>query len=376
MRISRYGIAALLLAVALAATLVAAGAAGAWLFYTEAGLAWLATRVTGMAGQGLTLDGVAGTLARGASAQHIRYVGEDIEVRVSEAYLRVSPWSLLALTPRISDLRATELAVVTKPGEPRGRPPDTLELPADFELPDAQVKRLVVDLGKGPLDLTDVRLNYSGGKQRHRVHELSLYAFEYAIKLRGTIDARAPFALDASVSASRVTAPTAELEASIVGNLSGMRAQAAAQSGKARVTGSARIEPYAELPVAELKARIAALDLQALLKALPHTAIDGEFELARKGVMLVGPVRLTNTANGPYDKGRVPVAALRVNLRTDTSETHHFEIAADLGKAGAVTGSGELHGSAARLALATKDLNLAGMHSRMRETRLAGRAEL
>src|SRR5215212_2952686 len=60
--------------------------------------------------------------AHGASVAHIRYAGEDIELHIASAALRVSPLSLLRVKPRIIGLRAAEIAIVTKPGEPRGRP--------------------------------------------------------------------------------------------------------------------------------------------------------------------------------------------------------------------------------------------------------------
>ena len=372
---SRRRIAALALILFAAALVSCAGAAGAWLLYTEAGLTWLASRVTGIAGKGLTLDGVAGTLAGGARAGQVRYVGEDIEVRVTDAYLRVSPWSLVILTPRISELRAAELAVVTKPTEPRGRPPDTLALPVSFQLPDARIERLVIDLGKGPLDLTDVQLDYSGGRSGHRVHALSLRAFDHAIRLRGTIDAHAPFALEATASAVGETPLQATIESSASGNLSELTVKAGAKSGAAEVDANARIEPYASFPLAELKARMAGLDLRTLAKALPRTAIDGELALVRKGVMLAGPVRLTNSASGSYDKGLLPVKSLRIDVRTDTAAVREFDVVADLGPGGSISGSGKLLEKSAQLALRTRNLNLAGLHGRMRQTRLVGTAD-
>lgn len=369
-------IAALVAALVVVTTLIAAGTAGVWLLYTEAGLAWIAARASGAAGEGLTLEGVAGSLAGGTSARHIRYAGEDIELRVSDAYLRLSPFSILTLTPRLAELRAAELLVTTKPGEPRGRPPDTLELPVNVQLPDVRVGRLVVDMGKVPMDLTDVRLAYSGGRSRHTLHELALGAFDHALELKGTIDAQAPFAIDAELQATRLAEPQASIKASLSGNLSEMAVKATASSGEATVDATAQMEPYADFPVAAVKAHIEKLDLQALLKDLPRTAIEGDIELARVGKLLAGPMHITNALHGPYDTQRLPVAALRVRVRTDAGTMRLTELTADLGAAGVISGSGELRAGRAELALATKALNLAGIHTRMRATKLAGRADL
>src|SRR5688572_9610020 len=129
--------------VALLALAGAIGGAAGWLFYTESGLRWLSERAIGFAGEGLTLDGVSGTLARGARISSIRYAGDDIEIRIEDAALSVSPLSVLALEPHLRGLAAREVAVLTKPGEPRGKPPDSLELPVDFEVSDGYIGRLV-----------------------------------------------------------------------------------------------------------------------------------------------------------------------------------------------------------------------------------------
>ena len=353
-----------------------AAGAGVWILYTEAGLAWVANRARSAAGEGLTLEGVAGTLASGTRAQHIRYAGKDIEVHVTDAYFRVSPLSLLTLTPRVAELRAAELLVTSKPTQPRGRPPDTLELPVDVQLPDVKVARLVIDLGKGPLELENVRLEYSGGRSQHAVHNLALVAFEHTLELRGTIGARAPFELEGAVTVIRTELPEGRLSAKATGNLTDIELEGTAMSGEARVAATAHLQPYASLPLARVKAQLAKLDLRAFAKNLPHTALEGVLELTRTGVLLSGPVRLTNALHGAYDRGRLPIAALRMEVHTDAGETRRFDLAADLGAAGAITGSGNLEGERARLALSTKALNLKGLHSRMRETRLAGRADL
>jgi translocation and assembly module TamB len=369
-------IAALLAVSVVVTALLAVGTAGAWLLYTEAGLAWIVARAGNAAGEGLTLEGVAGTLAGGTSARHIRFAGDDIEVRANDAYLRLSPYSILMLTPRLSELRATELIVTTRPGEPRGRPPDTLELPMNVQLPDVSVGRLVIDMGKGPMDITDVRLAYSGGRSRHTVHKLALGAFDHALELKGTIDAQAPFAIDAELHATRLAEPQARIRASFGGNLSEMAVKATATSGEARVEATGQVEPYAAFPLAAVKAHIEKLDLRALLKELPRTAIAGDIELTRVGKLLAGPVQITNALHGPYDTQRLPVAALRVGVRTDAGSMQLTELTADLGAAGVIRGSGNLQADRAELALTTKALNLAGIHTRMRKTQLAGRADL
>lgn len=359
----------------LATTLAGIGGGAAWLLYTESGLNWLATRVTGFAGEGLTLDGVAGTLAGGASIAHIRYAGEDIEIHVENARLAVSAYSLLVLRPRIAGLRAAQIAVVTKPSEPRGRPPDTLELPVSFELANARVERLVIDLGKGPLELTNIHLDYSGGRSDHSVHDLSLYAFGHAVAVRGSIGATAPFPLKATLAAVRPDTPQTVVYAAAKGDLTEIALQGGATSGVARIGFTAAARPYDALPLSALTAHSAALDLNALAPELPRTSLNIDIDLKRSGELYGGGVRVTNALTGTYDKGRLPISALRADVRTDGETMRLSGVVADLGGAGTITGSGDIDRKTAQLALTTRRLNLAGLHAQLRETRLAGRAD-
>ena len=363
--------------VAVVALLVASAAGGyAWLVYTESGLAWLTARLSGYGGEDLTLEGVAGTLAGGARVASIRYAGKDMEVRVRDAGLRIAPWSVLTLKAHITDLHATEVAVVTKPSEPRGKPPDTLALPANFVVENAAVEHLIVDTGGKPVDITNAKLKYAGGKSEHRVDGLSLNVLGLVVSLNGKIAAQPPFALEAAFSAARPDDPQASIMGSATGTLSAIKIDANGRSRDARIAATATVQQYDELALTQLDARVGALDLEAFFPDLPQTRIDGRVTLDRRGRALSGPVELTNKANGPYDQNRLPLAAFRANVETDLKRVTFTALAADLGRAGTVSGSGRLNTGVAELTLKTANLNLAGAYTKLRETHLAGTAHI
>jgi translocation and assembly module TamB len=370
----RIAVLALVAFVALLVTAVAA--TGAWLFYTSSGLQWLATRAIGFAGKGLELDGVAGTLAGGARVQALRYAGEDIELRIREAELAISVPSVLRLAPHLEYLRAARVEVTTKPSEPRGRPPDTLELPVDFSVASAYVGELVIDLGEGPLDITNVRLAYSGGKTKHRVTDLSLTVMDYAVSVRGAIDAQAPFALEAYVAAVGRTAPEATASGTVTGNLTELTFDGAGRAYGARARATATVRPYQEPPLVAAKLEASGVDLHAILESLPRTAITAGLELTREGDLFRGPLRVANAIPGPYDKNLLPVASLNAQIATNLSTVGFTALHADLGKAGSIAGAGEVEAEKAVLTLSTKRLDLQALQTQLRQTHLAGQAEI
>jgi translocation and assembly module TamB len=350
--------------------------AAAWILYTPSGLAWLTARLSGYAGEGLTLERVAGTLAGGATIGHVRYTGEDIEVIVDDAAVALSPLSLLALEPRIRYLRAAKVAVTTKPSEPTHEPPDSLALPADFAVDVASIDRLVVDMGKGPLDVSDVRLAYEGGRRVHELTDFGVVAFGYAIRMHGKIDAAAPFAIDAEVSAESREAKGARAEAKLGGNLSAIRANGSARAEGGTVSFDVTATPYAALPIGAAKVDAKNVDLRAFMPSLPATALAANVALEPKGDALAGTVHVTNAIPGPYDKKLLPLASLDAKLTTNLEVAGVTALDANLGAAGSIAGSGKVDADRATLTLKANKLDLAALYSTLKPTHLAGSAEI
>ena len=92
--------------------------------------------------------------------------------------------------------------------------------------------------------MTDVRLDYAGGRSDHRVSNLTLNAMGHAIALRGTIDAQAPFALDAAVTAVRREKPQGVVYATIDGNLT----ELAIDGGGRKPLNRIVLRPAARMP--------------------------------------------------------------------------------------------------------------------------------
>jgi translocation and assembly module TamB len=371
----------LLFAATLVVLVSAAGGAFAWLFYTEAGLAWLLPRAARYAGEQLTLEGPAGTLAGGAQVRHIRYTGPDLDIRIRDAGVRVSPWSIVRRAPVLTGLTAMEVAVVTKPDDEPRAVPDSFALPMGLQVGDGHIARLTLDLGTGaePIDITDVRLrNYAGGAAEHRVEALSFTTMEHSVVLRGAIGANPPFPVRAAASARRHIAPEGTAQIQVGGTLMQMDVSGVAESRGAQVKASANVRPYEPAPLDALTAQVMNLNLRAFVEGVPRTAIAADIAVKRVGDGYTGPVRITNALAGPYDKERLPVAALRTVARTDLKVTRLTDLVLDLGAAGTLRGAGEINLQARRVSasLATERLDLAGIHTQLRPTALAGRADV
>jgi translocation and assembly module TamB len=124
-----------------------------------------------------------------------------------------------------------------------------------------------------------------------------------------------------------------------------------------------------------LKAALTDLNLRAIEKTFPQTALSGELTLAATDGVLTGRVRLTNSLSGPYDEERVPIAGLDGAIRTDLVATDLSDLVIDLGPAGELAGAARLQPEKLTLSLTTRNLDLRGLHERLQRTQLAGGAD-
>ena len=348
-------------------------AAGSWLWYSSAGLQWLAARASSIGGVGLRIDGVAGTLARGAQAQSIRFATDNLSLEVRNARFTLAPLPELAL--HFEMLHAERVAITVEPSDEARSPlPDSIALPVRLAIDDASIGTLVFDNGTNVFDLQDIHLRFRGGRRAHRIEALDWKAYGHAFALRGAIDAQRPFALQVSFAAVRPAEPNAQIAGTARGNLLELALNAHARSNSATAELTMTLRPQDAQPLAAVRIAAQDIDPHALDARLPQARLQIEAELRRTDSQLQGPLRLHNRAPGPIDRNRVPLATLEVDLVTNFSTLGFTALRADLGAAGVVTGSGTVHGEEARLELATNALDLRALYSKLRPTQLSGRA--
>jgi translocation and assembly module TamB len=366
------------LAMAALVAVIGLGIAVTWLFYTASGFGWAIGKLGSAAGSSLVLEDTSGTLSGGITASRIRYTLDDgTTVEARDVTLRVSSVSLLTLAPRVDELHCALLAVTLAPSGKPATLPASLALPAQLHIVRARIERLTVKSADGAVEATAVQFGYSGDSAGHRLQNASFETYDTRVTGNVTVGAVKPFPTDAALTAIRKVAPAVKLTAHARGPLEALQvtAQASSPGGNAAVEGT--LSPYGPLPVEKLRATLTGLDLRAFDAALPRTALEGSLNLepdpGKRGT-LKGKLELRNDQAGPYDKDRLPLASLQVALTTDLARVQATG-RAELGPAGAFTGTGQRGPDGVTLSLRTDRLNLAGIHSRLRATGLSGRID-
>jgi len=365
-----------------ALTFAAAAAVAGWTLCSEAGLNWVlgqaALRVPGK----LVFGPARGSLAGGTHIERIEFTGPDIAVVADAAELRLSVPALLRLSLHVTHLRAArlKLAIQTDPTR-RVEPPRSLRLPLALQVDEVRIMHLQVIRGTGSVDVANLAFSYAGDGASHAINGLGLEWAGVAVTGGGRVAAAPPFATDGRFLARKTDSasfPPHELTATLVGNLHALQAQLRLQAGKATAVVDTTLTPFGAEPVSAVSARIGNLDLAALNPTLPRTAITGSLTLERKtrAGPLGGAVKLDNPVAGPLDQQRLPLSHFSAQLLTDLRSAMLTDILLHLGTAGRAAGNGQLAAAGARLTLRTGNLNLAGLHGRLRKTGLTGNIEL
>ncbi|MBV8603595.1 MAG: translocation/assembly module TamB domain-containing protein [Pelomonas sp.] len=364
---------------ALALLLAAAAGAVAALLGSAGGTAWLLGRVPG-----LTVDAPQGALVGDFAARSVVWRRGADTVRVTG--LR---WQGLHLGWRqltIANLQADALDLALAPAPPAATPtpvPTELRLPLDVDVDVGRLRLGTLSLHGAPLVGTlDASLQL--GQREHRLRVASLQWQQLRLKGAATLGATAPLALQAQLQVDGA-APDADLppwqgRLELKGPLAALAAQGRLDAAGQHLQLKARLAPFAAWPLAALQADASELDLAALLRDAPHTALSGEARVQEtagaKTPQLDAALSLVNGRAGRWDAHALPVRSLAFELGGLAPDAVHQALVlralkAELGTraqaAGTLTGTGQLRADGGW----QLDARLAGLQTEKLDAQLA-----
>jgi len=334
----------------------------AWLLKQEAGTAWLLKQVPL-----LQVEQPRGALLGDFAARRVvvnlpgggkdRITIDGLQWQgLSVAWSESSRlWGQLHIARLHADAVDVALAPSTNT-EPLKAPTD-LPLPLGLQVDALELDRLSLSMLPGR-PLTGLRgsldLSANAGAQ-HRVRidalqwEQLRLAGQARVNTTGKLDLAAELKLQPGADDPSLPDWSGGLQLS--GPLASLNAQALLQAAGQRLQATARLEPFSPWPLAALDARAEALDLSALLKDLPRTALSGTAQLQSKGwsELATLQLQLSNAAAGRWDQQRLPVQRIKLALqaRPDQPQSLRLDaLEALLGSAaapgGSLSGAGQL----------------------------------
>lgn len=332
-----FGSLVLLLALAVAALWVWLGSANSLSFALDRAAPYL------HAGQQLQSEGVSGSLRRGGHIDRIFWQSEGLSVEAKNIDIA---WSLLPLLQKQVQLGKVDIGSVVltprptpdKPDEPL-KPLEQLELPVRIDVPFSISKLVWAGPPEPTIQSLAGRYRYDGAA--HLVDLAGVDIPQGHISGTARLQGAAPMALSAQLKA-QLRAPMPEdgpaLDVAIVANAKGTLAGEAArievdaqlQQLLAAATGdaapapegmqadvTASIAPWAPQPLLQADARLAEVNLAALVASAPVTQLSGHVKAGPTPSGWDIEARLKNALPGAIDKNAVPVSALELKARFD-----------------------------------------------------------
>lgn len=372
----------LVLAGLLAVTVIAGGAAALWLIGTTAGLEWLLVRTLPQA----TVAGLAGSLRGPLAAERLAFSLDDRRIVVSGLTIAWRPAALWQRRLQIAALTAASVEVTAPRSDEPAVPPASLELPLALgieRLAVASLRLVHADDGSLRFAASEIAARADSDGRHHRLHELRASHDYGSFVGSGDIAALPPFALQAEAQftgrADDGAAPPT-VRAAAAGTLAELTVAARGVGMGLSGSAEARLQPFAALPLAELRLALDEFDPRRFSAAAPQArlTLDARLQALPDG-RLRGPVQVDNAAPAALDRGGLPVAAASAVVTVGSDQRVILdELELALAGGGRVAGqaSWRRHDASGTADLRVERLNLAALDTRLRASRLAGTATL
>jgi len=327
-----------------------------------------------------------GDIRSNFSAKEVQIALPSARVVVRNLNYSLADYDLRPPRFHFDRLSAAEIDVATRPIESTP-PPQSLELPFALVIDALTVGKLSVHPEKADAARATVITDLSGavdlGPKAHVV-KLANATID-ALRINGdvTIKPQSPLALIANLSARQEAKGeaaglpwTASLTAA--GPLENFGVRVIARAAEQSLDATARVQPFAALPLPALVARFDRFDVSKLLPGAPSTALTGKADIALSNdqpMQIV--VEATNATPGALDRKLLPVSAIKITAsgtpENAVIDAFSAQLSGRTGNAGRVTGSGTWKTGPWQLAFDASDVKLAELDARWPALQVTGR---
>ncbi len=328
----------------------------------------------------------AGDIRSNFAAKEVQIALPSAGVVVRNLNYSLADYDLRPARFHFDRLSATEVDVSMRRTETTP-PPKSLELPFALVIDALTIGKLsvhaeTVDAAKAAV-VTDVNGLVDLGPKVHVVKLANATVDSLHIKGEATLVPQAPLTLKASVAATQDAKGdaagipwTASLTAD--GPLDNFGATVIARAADQSLDATARVQPFATMPLSALAARFDRFDVSKLLPGAPSTTLTGNAEIAlNQGQPMRIVVAATNATPGSLDRKLLPVSAIKITANGTPEnaviEVFNAQLSGSKGNAGSVIGSGTWKTGPWQLAFDANEVKLSELDARWPALQLAGR---
>ncbi len=350
---------------------------GMWLMARTSTAVWLMTKAAELAGARLKIEDATGSLLNGIGARSVEIVHPDGRIAMRGLAVR---WE--SLTQLVIDRRLVvpQLAVdyidieqASTSGQTRG-PPATLGLPITIRVDRIAVGSIVFKQGIARTELKALLARAAIDPSAIEVWVDTIETPVGNIVARTRIGAAPPFVIEGEINATNERADVPFRAAATLGGelaLIGVGGTATVELGTARA--ALVLTPFGETLLERIEASTERVNPAKIRAGWPRALLDIRLRGGmRDATHFSGTIDIGNHEAGSIDAQRLPLRSLAANVEWTGNAILISALRADLGQAGRVQGTGRYAETTAHLDLATENLNLAGLHTKLNTTHLAG----
>ena len=334
----------------------------------------------------VTVSEPAGDIRSNFSAKAVQIELGSMRLTVRSLSYSLADYDLHPPRFQFARLSAGEVDVSTRTTEPN-LPPKSLQLPFAMVIDALTIGKLSIHAETTDATKATVITGLSGaadfGNKEHRVKLADAVVNSLHINGEATLVPQAPLALKANVAARQeVHGDGAGIpwSASLIaaGPLENFGVTVTARAADQSLDASARVAPFALIPLSALAARFDRFDVSKLVPGAPSTTLSGtaDIALARDQPLRI-VIEATNATPGSLDRKQLPVSALKISAsgtpENAVIETFNAQLAGVKGVAGRINGSGTWRTGPWQLAFDAVDLKLAELDTRWPALQVAGR---
>ena len=335
--------------------------------------------------------GARGGLYEGLTFDRLEIRRPDQLIVLEQGVVLWEPAMLLSKTLRVRQANIARITVeIIKKSASPAQEPASLELPINLVMPLANVGAIEIRNAEKITRFTSLELGVQYVSKRWQLEHATIGTPWGAAKAALALDATRPFAIKGDIAFAQESAETPyRIAAAINGTLAdigiaGNFSVKDANNGVGGISGSANatLAPFKSQPLVRASVKVPKLGLRSLGPSLPDAtlAIDASLE-PDTGDSFKGAINVINATRGTLDQERLPLTSASARFAGDLTRFNLSDLVLDLGAGGQFRGSASYRNDAAlgvfdriTLVLNTQNLNLNGLHAKLRKTAIKGDA--
>jgi translocation and assembly module TamB len=331
-------------------------------------------------GSQLVVQGSHASLRHGGSIDTLQWSSPGLQVQATGVQAQWSLWPLLQGQLTLHTLHAKQVHITSTPTQQAPKPmqpPSSLALPLRIDAP-LHIDTLQWQGGSNPVQATQLQVHYlfDGTQHQLRLAQLAMAQGQYTTHYQGqaTVQAQHPMALQAQLQGTvqgippgggpaQALALNATLQGPVGDTQTPWQLQLQATGGSAapakatektpanappasvqppvqapiQAQVQATLRPWQAQPLVQARVALQGIDLAPLWPGAPTTALHGT---AQATPQLPGEAasplhiqsNLRNDAPGPWDTGRLPLAALQADAHYNGTRWDVAQLTARIGK--------------------------------------------